>query len=519
LPPSIRSLLDEPSLALGLVVSPAHRDGRDPLDENVSWVHSSDLLDPTPFLDAGQLLLTDGAQFAPTPGEDVAYEEPVDRYVARLSARGIRGLGFATQVIHDQVPTALATACEAHRLPLLEVRDRTPFIAIIRYVADVIAREQNARAEWSLRAQRSIAHAALRPDGLASILSELERQLGGWVALFDAAGNHLRTPADTSVPPALLAPVTDAARAALARGLRSSSRHAVDGQEVTLQTLGQRNQLRGVLAIGGIAPLDPAGTDLVTSVIALASLALEQNRALDVARGHLRGGVLEQLVAGSIAVASRTATEVWGGLPDEPLRVMAVAVEGHHQFLLESLELMAEDRRGAVFFAPRDDGIIVLTGEQDIPGVRALLARHGATSGMSTATALGDLARGIDEAARALQRAQDAGAPSIDFGDVLGDGMLGMLREENAGAVARRLLRPLIEHDAREGTDLLGTAKAWFANNCAWDQTAKGLGIHRHTLRNRIDTAGGVLGLDLDLVHDRFELWTALHFAPAGTDR
>jgi purine catabolism regulator len=48
-------------------------------------------------------------------------------------------------------------------------------------------------------------------------------------------------------------------------------------------------------------------------------LALEQARTLDTARRHLRAGVFEQLLAGSIDVAGRTARQVWGQLPRRAL--------------------------------------------------------------------------------------------------------------------------------------------------------------------------------------------------------
>ena len=134
------------------------------------WVHSSELPDPTPFLDAGQLLLTDGAQF-PTGSQD---RERYDCYVAGLSARGIVGIGFGTQLIHGHLPPELESACDATGFL---ITDLTPFLAIVRYVAGELAREQNERIRWSLDAQRAIARAALRPDGLTSILAELANQL------------------------------------------------------------------------------------------------------------------------------------------------------------------------------------------------------------------------------------------------------------------------------------------------------------------------------------------------------
>lgn len=505
MPPTINTLLHNTSLNLRLVVPEA--DSR-ALDTPVSWVHSSDLDDPTPFLDAGQLLLTDGTQFPVSDSDGQLY----GAYVKRLVEHGILGLGFATQVIHGVLPQGLEDACREQGLPLLEVPDRTPFIAIIRFVADWLAREQNARSEWSLQAQRAIARAALRPDGLRSILAELERQLHGWVALFDAAGNHILMPNNRPVPSALMPGVTEGVRKALDQGARSVSQLSVEGQQITLQTLGRRHHLRGVLVLGAIEPLDPASTDIINSVIALASLALEQARTLDTARRHLRAGVFEQLLSGSTDVAARTARQVWGRLPSEPLIVTVAQIPGQGQNLLEALELLSDDYRGAVFYAQRNENVVVLAGPPHQQKVTLLLGRYGATAGTSAETDFPGLGRALKEGERALRRARELSRPLVEFGEIAEGGMLGLLRRQEAESVAKRLLEPLAQHDDAEQTQLLPTVAAWLGNNCVWDRTARQLGIHRHTLRNRIDAAGTVLGLNLDGLRDRLELFAALQF-------
>ena len=88
--------------------------------------------------------------------------------------------------------------------------------------------------------------------------------------------------------------------------------------------------------------------------------------------------------------------------------------------------------------------------------------------------------------------------------------MLGLLHRQDAESVARRLIEPLARYDGAEQSQLLPTLTAWLANNCVWDRTARQLGVHRHTLRNRIDAAGSILGLNLDGLRDRLELFAAL---------
>lgn len=512
MPPTINTLLNNRVLNLRLVVPEPESNT---LDVPVSWVHSSDLDDPTPFLDPGQLLLTDGTQFPVIDaGADV-----YGPYVRRLVDHGICGLGFATQVIHGVLPEGLEEACKQQGLPLLEVPDRTPFIAVIRFIADWLAKERNARSEWSLQAQRSIARAALRPDGLRSILAELERQLHCWVALFDAAGNHILMPNNRPVPSDLFPAVEGAVRRALDQGSRSVAQLTVEGQQITLQTLGRRHSLRGVLVLGAIEPLDPARTDIINSVIALASLALEQARTLDTARRHLRSGVFEQLLSGNTDVAARTARQVWGRLPGEPVIVTVAQPPRQGQHLLEALELLSDDHRGAVFYAQRGEHVVVLANPAHQQKVVGLLGRYGVTAGTSARTEFPGLAHALKEGEQSLRRAGELSRQLVDFSEVTGGGMLGLLHRQDAESVARRLIEPLATYDDAEQSQLLPTVTAWLANNCVWDRTARQLGVHRHTLRNRIDAAGSILGLNLDGLRDRLELFAALEFLDMAEGR
>ena len=189
MPVTLEQLLAQPDFHLRL------RAGAEPgspaLRAPLAWVHSSDLPDPTPWLSPGGLLLTDGTQFD-SDGETAW----ADGYVGRLVAAEVAALGFATQVVHTEVPARLVDACGRHGLILVEVAERAPFMAIIAFVNDAAAREQRERLEGSLAAHRTIARAALRPDGLNAVLKELEVQLGCWVALFDAAGYRVPTQRD-----------------------------------------------------------------------------------------------------------------------------------------------------------------------------------------------------------------------------------------------------------------------------------------------------------------------------------
>ena len=502
MPPTLRLLLEQPTFHLRLLTGVEPDSGV--LSEPLRWAHSSDLEDPTPWLTEGGLLLTDGTQF------DITGEAAwADGYVGRLAECGVAALGFATQVVHAEVPQRLVQACERRNLALLEVADRAPFMAIIAFVNKTAASEQRERLEWSLSAQRAVARAALRPDGLNAVLQELERQLQCWVALFDAAGYRVLSATRLPIPSDVDAEVGEAVRAALDRGTRGGVRISTAGSDIQLQTLGRHAALQGVLAVGTRTRLDAAEHDLVTSVIALASIALDQSRTIENARHHLRAGLLQLVLSGSLDVAHETAEQLGWRLPPSPVRVCILATARPGRSLTAELEQYAERHSGRLFFADHRERTVTITREADLFDVRRILRRNRVAAGCSTPVEWSDLAVGLREARRAAGRSGSE-RPFVQFEELVSEGMLALLEASGGPAVARRILQPLQARPSTERLMLIESATTWLENNGAWDRAAKQLGVHRHTLRNRITTVEKVLALDLDRFGDRAELWAAL---------
>ncbi len=505
MPPTLRRLLGNPELDLRLLTAEAELPAG-AIDQPVQWVHSSDLADPTPFLSPGQVLLITGTQFDPgalAPGDFAAYVE-------RLSTLGLAGLGFGTEVIRD-TPDGLVVACLDAGLPLFEVPYRTPFIAVSRYAADLAAEEAFARNTWALKAQRAISLAALRPDGLSATLSELSHQLDHWVALFDSTGTVDRVFPPDALGASTLAAVSAEATRLLRARRRSSSTVVSEGETLTLQTLGTSGQLRGVLALGGARELDQAGQQVVTSVIALAGLALEQNSALDRARGHLRSGLWHVLVSGDTALASDIAAQMWGPMPAAPVRVALVdAPSDGVDVLSEWLELRVADRPGTLFYAADDARVVLCFGDDAGEVLDDLTASFGLRAGVSDAVGYDELARARAQATQSLERAREGDERIVTFDTISRQGVLAFLARTDAREVARTTLAPLIAADEANGTMLVTSVRTWLDHNGTFDSAARELGIHRHTLRARVAEAERLLGRDLSSFHARADLWAAL---------
>jgi purine catabolism regulator len=509
----VRSLISRADLRLRLATPEALLDGG-ALDRAVRWVHSTDLLDPTPFLSDGLVLLTTGTQFTAAPfttgpGDAARYGD----YVRRLRERGVVALGFGTEVVRDGIPPLLLSACERERMPLFEVPYRTPFIAVARANAEAIAAGAYARRSWALAAQRAVSLAALRPDGLSATLAELAKQLDAWVGLFDAAGTLRREHPPGALDPATRAGLDQEVGTVLRRGARAGSSLRIGETPFTLQTLGRGGHLRGVVAIAGGA-LDAEGRAVVTSVIALAGLALEQNEGVARARALLRAGVVHALLAGDVSLARRLARELWGGMPAAPVTVgVAEAPASVLDAVAEWLETRATAPDAALLFGRGQEGLVfAATRGADELGAE-LAERFDVRVGLSSPVAYTAFAQGHDEAATALRR----GSAAVSrFGDVAASGILGALDTDLARLVAAASLDPLVQHDARHGSDLLATARVWLENDARLDAAAAALGVHRHTVRARIAQVERILGVDLSAFPARAELWATLQVSDPG---
>lgn len=393
------------------------------LSKPVGWVHGTELADPTPFLEGGELLLTTGLR---PLGDD---------YVERLVRAGVVGLGFGTGLGHDVVPPALVRAAEKAGLGLVEVPRDVPFIAISKAVSKALAADEYAALTRTSEAQRALTRAAVR-SGVGGVVRRLGQWIDGWVVLLDASGNPVHAHNPRLVPDL----TAELARLKTAGGLGSVA-FELDGVHVFLQVLGSR--ARGVLAVGTAKP-DPG---IVNTAASLLVLALAQND--EATARELRTCQFRLLLAGLPV----------DGLP-ERFRVV-----------------LADSPPDDVFWAEHEGRIVVLAQESE---------------GFASSEV------DISQVARGYREAQQARAAGIrKFEDLAGHLPL-------PDGFAAALLRPL-DTETRE------TLRVWLAHHGAWDPASAELGVHRHTLRNRVRKAEQALNRSLDSPGLRAELWLALH--------
>jgi purine catabolism regulator len=498
-PVTVRTLVAQPALDLRL-----HTAGVE-VDRPVRWVHVSELADPTPFLEGGELLLTTGLA--------LRNGMPVEEYVDRLVAAGVVGLGLGTGLSHPTMPAELVAAAERGGLALVEVPRPTPFIAISRTVSAALAADEYAAVTRSAAVQQQLARAALAPGAPTTVLERLVREVGDWALLIDSVG----TPLDA-------VPATAALRAAALRGeldrlrrSRAPASAALIGPEETVlvQSLGAGPRIRGFLAVGRSGAIPAVDRYVVNTAVLLLTLRLEQSRALDSAISALRAALLRLLLAGEAAAVAEVVEELGGQLPAEPLTVVVVLGPWGQRAAAVDVVADAAAQERAPFFSAELDGELVLLLPADGPVATRLpaLAERVPDAALGTSGPLpwSQLAEGVRQARQAAEYSRARAARMTAFTDLATPGLAALLDPGATRAFAEALLAPLVSADRAGAGELVESVRAWLAHHGQWEPAAAQLGVHRHTLRKRIRRAADLLGRDVDQAGTRAELWVALH--------
>ncbi|WP_143590587.1 PucR family transcriptional regulator [Thermoactinospora rubra] len=443
----------------------------------VRWVAVSELEDPTPFLEGGELLLTTGMRLAP----------PYEPYIRRLIERGVAGLGFGVGLGHDTTPPELVEAARAAGLPLVEVPRETPFIAIGKVVSEALAAEQYEELSRAFAAQGRLTRAAL--EGVEAVVGRLAGEVGGWAALLEEGGAVRHATPGADVEP-VVEELARLRRAAPVAGRAPSSLAlSSPGAHIVVQPLGSGRRIRALLAVGARHPFSPVTHTVINTAASILTLALERGRVQAAAERRVRAAVLRLLLAGQTGEAREALARLGERLPDEPVVTLVTA---------------GEVRAGGFVADGAEGELIVLAHVQEAERVAAELP---GAAGMGGPVPLDRLAEGVEQARQAFAAARRGGT-LVRFTELAGQGLLSLLDPAAARAFAAALLAPLLEYGSR--ADLVGSLAAYLASNGHWDAAAQRLGIHRHTLRYRMRRVAELLGRDLDDPGVRAELWVAL---------
>jgi GAF domain-containing protein len=367
-------------------------------------------------------------------------------------------------------------------------------------------RAHSEAVELAAHAHDELTGVLLRGGGVADVAAVLADVLDGGVRIDDDLGRELARAGDRHA-----APEDDALEAAVrqsrdsGRSVEVTSGDGGEGFAAYVVTARAGAEHLGTLVLTGRPGLGLAERRTLERGALVTALVLLFSRTAAQAEERLRGELLADLLgAGAVDPARlRERARLQGADLDRAGAVAVAAVDPgeRHRAVGAAARLAAElgglagDHDGhVVLVAPGEDALVL--GHRLQERVRA--AGAGCTVGVAT-TAGGpeQLAAAHREARSCVETLTTLGREG-EVSDPAGLGVATLLLGHNGPAEMRafvdRTVGPVLDYDARRGTDLRGTLEAWYDAGERQADTAKRLHVHPNTVAQRLERLDQLLG-------------------------
>ncbi|WP_456697538.1 PucR family transcriptional regulator [Aeromicrobium sp. P5_D10] len=484
----LADLLDDPALGLRLLSADRHR------ATAVLAAHVSELPHPGPWLEGGELLMTTGWLVPNAPADWAAF-------VAEIAAGGISALalGLGDDLPHSFVPASLIAACAERDLPLLSVSPAVPFIAVTKAVFAGLADEQQEVLRGSAELGRDLTLAAASGGGLEAMTRTWSAAADTNAQVHDRLGRPLvaGAPADLEIELTL----TQMRDEVLRTGTSQTRTDPESGFTLAARPLAT-SEIHGCLSFASHRQPDEHSLSVL---IALVSLELDRRWLVDAPERERRAEALRRLLQTEDDVRATSALMSFGIQSDRTqMCVVDVSSSPNAAQLLIDLALRLP---GGLIRRIGDRLELVVEHDAALrASIESLLA--GLPTGFGVAVTPGGLHASLRQAYTALEVSRHTGE-AVEFTDGGAHRfLLDLADPEFLLNYSSSVLAPLAS--AERGDTLIETLETYLTQNCSIDATAEALGVHRHTVRNRIHKITELTHRSLDSVDHQCEMWLAL---------
>ncbi len=478
---TVAELVAMPHLGLELAAGAAG------LKRRVQWTHTSELEDPGPWLEGGELLIVNGFGIPEDgPGQT--------EYVRRLAQHRLAGVAVSVRA-PELTPEMLAVADELG-FPVMKIPRQVPFIELSYLVANASERSARDRLARHLRIFETLRLRNAIDSDVPGIYRQLEQISGYRLALISPSGQAL-------LDDWAWVPDIDWGDALQATDLR-----VVPGGYLVPLFVGDR--VTAYLVGIEHNEVSPEGLAALQHVSTLAALdAIEDQRRREAE--HRKGGsaLVRALEAGAPHSEVERRLHDAGLAREAPFRVVAFGRIAHALPETRARDWLA-DRRipHVILWQDQLIGVLQCSDEQLDELGTALGVSLGASP---TSTTASEIPRLLRQARWSLSLAVEMDAPEVIFTER----QLGLARWLNPDArtmerLAEDTLRSVLEHDATQGSELFHTLAVYFRQHGRMRATAGALFVHEHTLRYRLNRIEQLTGKSLKNLRESFELWLAV---------
>jgi Purine catabolism regulatory protein-like family/PucR C-terminal helix-turn-helix domain len=515
------------------------------LDRDVRWVVTTDMPDPSRYLQGGELIVT-GMIWRKGP-------QDAERFVSAIAASGASALA-AGNAGDEELPADLLAACRKHRLPLLRVPGALAFATLTEYVVRRISGQRASDLGSVLERHRRLVAAADPAQALGAILELISADLGLACWVIDSSGTavassgpQLTAPERAKLSQAALSTSTLPARVAAPAPAGSAAR-ATHRRSVFPIDAEDRLTDWYLVLDGDWRQWDPqrrSVVDQVTDVLKAERARLADRTApwradaerlvTEIAAGSAGDDLCRRLtdlgLTGAFRAVALTVTDPCAK-PDALLEaafgpcaaLIAHFDEDPTSGLPAHAIALTRDPDPATAAVSAEivtsaDPISVLQDWLDriTPGLANRRIGVGLSDHVADPTALA-LKRAITDARHALRVASTRSEPAattaiviVRQADIASHALLlASIPDEVRTTYRDRMLGPILEYDRAHNSELEVTLEAFLRASSSWTKCAAAMHLHVNTLRYRISRIEELVGRPLSLLETQADLLLAL---------
>lgn len=370
-------------------------------------------------------------------------------------------------------------------------------------------RAHTASVERAAGAHDRFIDLVLRGGGVEDVASAVTEALGGAVTVLDAEARALpgTTPVTLPADPA----------AALARA--SSTGRTVRDGDCWTAAVTVDSELLGGLVLHRTAEVSEADRRILERAALVTALLLLIRRSTAEAEDRVRGELLEELLTrpGRDPDGLRDRARRLGADLDTAHAVAVVQVAERVRGRAAAAATHLAATRGGLAGVHGGEVVVCLPGAAPREAADAVAAQLAGVGGPVTTGAAGP-ATGPEALAAAHRDARRCATTLVALGRA-GDtatvadlGFFGLLvgEDRDVGGFVSGTLGPVLDYDARRGTELVTTLRAWFDAGGSPARAAERLGVHVNTVTQRLDRVGRLLGVGWSAPDRALEVQLAL---------
>lgn len=409
----------------------------------------------------------------------------------------VLGVLFASDRRHRSFPTgeiALLSSFADHAAVAIESARSLEGTRVALEELDAassLLHERTASVERAASAHDRLTDLVLRGGDLEQLAAAVTDVLGGSLHVLDAAGRTVGRAGDPGR--------TDPAEIADAAAVARTAGRAVRCRGSWAAAVAAGAEYLGALVLDSGTELDEADQRILERAAMVTALLMLLRRSQADAETKVRGDLLSELLVAPHRApdSARERARRLGTDLDAPYTVVVadVAVQDRHPATAAARH--ASSRGGlATSYEARE--VLLLPGADPGPAARAVVKDlgGGSTAGASSpavgaeavGTAYREATRCLDALLALGRRETGAGMSELGFlGLVLGEGC-------DVSTFVRSTIGPLLDYDARRGTQLVDTLHAYFAADRSPGRAHHALHVHVNTVNQRLTRVGQLLG-------------------------